>query len=95
MLDTTRKLYANNYEIEGIFKTDLFKLKGLEQIYYYTAPIEQKVERNEETETLRVYKIINNNFDDTTFITQKRINLLTDSFDYRKFWIDFIKKGYR
>ena len=91
LLDKKQKLYANNYEIEGYNETNLFRLEGVGQVYYYRAPIEYKVNNSEETETLRIYKIANNDLNDTTFITQKRINLLADSFDYRKFWMKFIK----
>ena len=96
MIHKKQKLYSNNYESHDVYETDLFRLDGLKQTFYYTAPIDYKVEKNEETATLRLYKISNNNLSDTIFIAQKVFDLLKGDFDYKKFWTDFIrKKGYR
>ena len=96
VIDKKQMLYSNNYESRDYNETDLFKLDGLKQIFYYTAPIDYKIEENKETAILRLYKILNNNLSDTTFVSQKEFDLLKADFDYKKFWSNFIKtKGYR
>jgi hypothetical protein len=96
IIDSLQKLYCNNYEINGISETDLFKLDGLTQTFLYNAPITYEISANKEIATVRLYKVKNNDFSDTFFISQKKYDLLKSEFDYKKYWLALIReKGYR
>ena|GEM_PF-5193923 len=96
IIDSLQKLYSNNYEIKGISETDLFKLDGFKQTFLYNAPINYDISDNKEIATVRLYKIKNNDFTDTLFISQQKYNLLKNDFDYKKYWRNVItKKDYR
>ncbi len=91
LIDKKQKLYSNNYESHNYNETNIFKLDGLRQVFYYTAPIHYKINEDKENAILRLYKVSNNNLRDTTFITQKEFDLSEAEFDYKKFWKGFIK----
>lgn len=93
IIDKKEKLYINNYSTHDYNETNLFKLDGFKQIFYYDAPIKYEIGAGVETATIRLYKIRNNNLDDTIFISQQKIDILHSDFDYKKFWSDIIKKN--
>jgi hypothetical protein len=96
VIDSTQKLYSNNYSGHDYYETDLFKLDGFQQTFFYTAPIEYFIGDNEETITLKLYKVRNNSFEDTTFLFQKKFNMLRSEFNYEQFWTKLLKEqGYR
>lgn len=91
IIDKTQQLYSNNYSSHDYYETNIFKLDGFHQTFYYTAPIEYTIGDGEETATLRLYKVHNNNLADTTFVSQHKFDVLSGNFDYKMFWIDKIK----
>ena len=96
VIDSSRKLYSNNYSSHDLYETDLFQLTNFQQTFYYTAPIEYHIRDSTETATLKLYKVRNNNLDDTILISIRKFDLLRSDFDYVKFWSGIIKqKGYR
>jgi hypothetical protein len=91
-IDKGKNLFSNNYSSHDYYETDLFKLDGFRQTFLYTAPIQYTITDGTEMATLRLYKVRNNNLDDTIFVAERRLEILQSPFEYKIFWSDLIKQ---
>jgi hypothetical protein len=96
VINKAEKLYSSNYEIRGLYETNLFRLTNYKQTYFYRAPIRYNITDREETATVRLYKVRNNDLTDTIFMYERKFDLKNTGFDYKIFWANVLKQnGYR
>ncbi len=91
IIDSSQKIFSNNYELSGIYQTNLFKLNGYRQKFLYTAELDYKVTTIKTKLFVRLYRVMKNDLTDTVFISQQHFDLKNKSFDYKKYWLTIIK----
>lgn len=86
MIDSAKKLFCNYYSTKGLSYTNLFSLEGLKQHYLYTAQVEPYMVSKKERIRVRLYKINNNDLQDTVFVQQRIYDPEMGEFDAVEYW---------
>lgn len=87
-----RNFYYNNYESANLQVSNLFLLAGFKQSFLYSAMMYYPTDPAVNQATIKLYKLFNHNLNDTQFVSEKRVDIPDNGFDYKKFWQEALSK---
>lgn len=87
-----RNFYFNNYESANLQVSNVFLLAGYKQSFLYTALIYYPTDPSVSQATIKLYKLFNQNLNDTQFVSEKRVDIPDSGFNYKKFWEEALSK---